>query len=111
MKLLTKEQFNEALYDYYMIGTMYCERNADKGYLKDELLKNEFIADDYHEKMNKYIKISTYLKKNWENIYWLEDTDPDYINEILDYNEQAEHDDSPDSASSIIRELENSWLI
>ena len=101
----------KALYDYYMIGTMYCERNADKGYLKDELLKNEFIADDYHEKMNKYIKISTYLKKNWENIYWLEDTDPDYINEILDYNEQAEHDDSPDSASSIIRELENSWLI
>ena len=101
----------KALYDYFMVGTIYCERNADKGYLKDELLNNGFIADDYHESTNKYIKISTYLKKQWENIYWLEETDPDYINEILDYNEQAEHDDSPDSASSIIRELEDGWLI
>lgn len=101
----------KALYDYYKVGTIYCERNADKGYLTDELLNNGFIADDYHEKMNKFIKISTYLKKQWVNILWLENTDPDYINEILDYTENAEHDDSPDSASSIIRELEGSWLM
>lgn len=101
----------KALYDHFKVGTIYCERNADKGFLKDELLKNGFIADDYHESTNKFIKISTYLKKQWANILWLEDTDPDYINEILDYTENAEHDDSPDSASSIIRELNDSWLI
>ena len=101
----------KALYEHFKVGTLYCERNADKGYLKDELLKSGFIADDYHEKMNKYIKISTYLRKEWVNILWLEDTDPDYINEILDYTENAEHDDSPDSASSIIRELQDSWLM
>lgn len=101
----------KAMYDYYKVGTIYCERNADKGYLKDELLKSGFIADDYHESTNKFIKISTYLKKQWVNIMWLEDTDPDYINEILDYTENAEHDDSPDSASSILRELNDSWLI
>ena len=101
----------KALYEHYMVGTIYCERNADKGYLKDEMLGMGFIADDYHEKTNKYIKISTYLLKQWNNIYWLEDTDVDYINEILDYTENAEHDDSPDSASSIVRELEDCWLI
>ena len=101
----------KAMYDYYKVGTIYCERNADKGYLKDELLSNGFIADDYHESTNKFIKISTYLKKQWVNLLWLEDTDPDYINEILDYTENAEHDDSPDSASSILRELNDSWLI
>lgn len=101
----------KAMYDYLKVGTIYCERNADKGYLKDELLNNGFIADDYHEKMNKYIKISSYLKKQWENVIWLEDTDPDYINEILDYTENAEHDDAPDSAASILRELNDNWLI
>lgn len=101
----------KAMYDYYKVGTIYCERNADKGYLKDELLSNGFIADDYHESTNKFIKISTYLKKQWVNVLWLEDTDPDYINEILDYTENAEHDDAPDSASSILRELNDSWLI
>lgn len=101
----------KALYDYYKVGTIYCERNADKGYLKDELLSNGFIADDYHESTNKFIKISTYLKKQWVNVLWLEETDPDYINEILDYTENAEHDDAPDSAASILRELNDSWLI
>jgi len=56
--------------------------------------------------MNKYLKISTYLRKHWKNIIFLEDTDPEYINEILDYTEDAEHDDSPDSAASIIRKLD-----
>lgn len=101
----------KAMYDYYKVGTIYCERNADKGYLKDELLSNGFIADDYHESTNKFIKISSYLKKQWINVLWLEETDPDYINEILDYTENAEHDDAPDSAASILRELNDSWLI
>ena len=37
----------------------------------------------------------------------MEDTDPEYINEILDYSEFAEHDDSPDSAASLLRNMEN----
>ena len=60
----------------------------------------------YHESMNKFVKISTYLRKHWKNIVWFEETDPEYINEILDYSEFAEHDDSPDSAASLIRKLE-----
>ena len=53
--------------------------------------------------MNKFVKISTYLKGAWQAILWLDETDPEYINEILDYNEFAAHDDSPDSAASAIR--------
>lgn len=100
----------KAYYDMYRVGTVYCERNADKGYLCDELIKRQFIADDYHESTNKFIKISTYLRREWANVKWAEDTDPEYINEILDYTEQAEHDDAPDSAASILRELEGEWL-
>lgn len=89
----------------YRAGTIYCERNADKGYLAKEIEKKGHPVKTYHEKMNKFVKITTYLKRDWGNIKWLEETDPNYINEILDYTEFAEHDDAPDSAASILRKL------
>ena len=55
--------------------------------------------------MNKHIKISTYLKENWAKVFFLDATDPEYIAEILDYNEHAQHDDCPDSLASAIRQL------
>lgn len=90
----------------FRAGTIDCEDNADKGYLKKELRELGFHVHGYHESMNKFVKISTYLRKNWKNIVWLEETDPEYINEILDYSEFADHDDSPDSAASLLRKLE-----
>lgn len=89
----------------YRAGTIYCERNADKGYLAKEIESKKYPVRTYHEKTNKFIKITTYLKSEWNNIEWLEDTDSDYINEILDYTEFAEHDDAPDSAASILRAI------
>lgn len=86
-------------------GSISCERNADKGYLEKELIKDGKVVSGYSETTNKFIKISTYLRKHWKDIIWLEDTDPDYMNEILDYTENAEHDDAPDSASCCIRKL------
>ncbi len=84
-------------------GSIACEKNADKGYLAKELRELGYHTNLYPESMNKFIKISTYLRSHWKRIVWLEDTDPEYINEILDYNEFAEHDDSPDSAASLLR--------
>lgn len=97
---------------HYLGGSIDCEDNGDKGYLAKEIRNKGELANTYHEDMNKYIKISTYLKKWWGNIIFLEDTDADYINEILDYTENAEHDDSPDSLASIIRKLKgkSKWL-
>ena len=94
------------LHKKYRAGTIENEDNADKGYLKKELKKIGLPVHGYHENMNKFVKISTYLRKNWGDIYWLEDTDPEYINEILDYSEYAEHDDSPDSAASLLRKMQ-----
>ena len=85
------------------VGTIYTEKNADKGYLRKELIKRMIPAKTYSENMNKFIKISTYLRSNWENIYFLRDTDPEYIQQILDYTENAEHDDAPDSLACCIR--------
>lgn len=91
----------------FRAGTIYCEDNADKGYLKKEIRKLGVPVSGYHESMNKFVKISTYLRKHWKEIVWLEETDSEYINEILDYNEFADHDDSPDSAASLLRKIDS----
>ena len=91
-------------------GTIFCEDNGDKGYLARDIMK-QHPARTYHEGTNKYIKISTFLKQNWKNIYFYKDTDAEYLQEIMDYTEQAQHDDSPDSASSIVRQLSKSLII
>lgn len=95
----------EELRSYYRGGTMHNEKNADKGYL---LNKIQHPRHGYHEKENKYIKISTYLRSNWKRIIFIDGTDPEYINQILDYTENSEHDDAADSLASLIREaIEN----
>lgn len=86
-------------------GTIHTEDNGDKGYLARDIMK-QHPARTYHENMNKYIKISTYLKQNWDNIYFYKDTDPEYLQEIMDYTEDAQHDDSPDSCASMVRIFE-----
>lgn len=95
-----------AYHKRFRAGTIYCEDNADKGYLRKEIKQRGLPCSGYHESTNKFIKISTYLKKAWGNILWLDETDPEYINEILNYTEFADHDDSPDSAASLIRQIE-----
>lgn len=98
---------NEIVYlmNYYRLGSVAVEKNADKGYVANNLRNCGLIVDDYDEHTNKYVKISTYLRKNWKNLRFLEETDPEYINEILDYNENAQHDDSPDSLASLLRKI------
>lgn len=88
-------------------GIIYSERNADKGYLAKALRDRGERADTYHEKTNKFVKITSYLKSEWKNVVFIAGTDAEYINQICDYTENAEHDDAPDSAASVVRKLWN----
>ena len=86
-------------------GRIYCEDNGDKGYLAKELRKRGERAVTYHENMNKFLKITSYLKAEWNNVYFVTGTDKEFIDQICDYNENAEHDDAPDSVASQVRRL------
>ncbi len=80
------------------------ETNADKGFLAKELRKNFLMrVTTYHENMNKYVKISTYVTKYWNDVYFVDGTDPAYIEQVEKFNEYAEHDDAPDSLACILR--------
>lgn len=96
-----------ALRKSFNAGRIYVENNADKGYLKKSLRAKGERVSDYHEHMNKYIKITSYLKAEWKNVIFVAGTDEEYINQICDYNENAEHDDCPDSLASLIRKMWN----
>lgn len=86
-------------------GVMYCENNGDKGYLGKEFRRKGVRVSIYHENMNKFIKITSYLKACWRDVVFVAGTDEEYINQICDYNEHCEHDDAADSLSSIVRIL------
>lgn len=100
--------YNDILFDYQrlLLGKCWNETNADKGMIARDLKhKYGMRMVTYHESMNKHIKIATYLKAIWQYVIFVEGTDDDYINQILDYNEDAEHDDCADSAASLARKL------
>lgn len=101
--------FDEIMRQYkrFMCSRLHVEDNGDKGYTGKELRKKGARVNIYHEEMNKFIKIATYLKEVWEDVIFVEGTDADYIDQICDYNEDAEHDDAPDSCASIVRIYKN----
>ena len=86
-----------------MLGRMFMENNADKGYSARAFRERGLRVSNYTEKLNKHVKIVTYLKAAWPDIVFCEGTDEDYINQICDYTEDAEHDDAPDSLASLIQ--------
>ena len=97
--------------DRLLCWPLHCEDNGDKGFLCKEIRHRGKWAKSYSENQNKFIKISTYLKKWWPNIIFLRGTDPDYINQIMDFTEQSEHDDAPDSAACCCRYWDPRWYM
>lgn len=92
--------------DRLMCAPIYCETNGDKGYLARELRQRGAQVRAYQEKQNKYSKIATFLRKWWGNVVFVAGTDPAYIAQIMDYTEQSQHDDAPDSAACMCRLLD-----
>lgn len=91
------------LYNKFLCGKLYTEKNADKGMVARDLKNRGVRTVPYDEHTNKHIKIVTYLKAIWPEIVFTEGTDPEYIEQICDYTEDAAHDDAPDSASCLAR--------
>jgi hypothetical protein len=92
-------------YERFCCGKLYNESNADKGFVARDLRKAGAKVILYNEKENKYIKIVTHLKAIWKDLIFVNGTDKEYIQQICDYFEDAEHDDAPDDAASLARLL------
>lgn len=97
----------KSLWEKYRIGTVYTEDNDDKGFSADILKSMGILTKTYHENQNKHVKIQDYILGNdfWNLIDFDPETDPEYMNQLLDYMEGAEPDDAPDSLSCLGRIL------
>jgi hypothetical protein len=91
---------------YQRAGTCYVDVTADKGYSSRDL-GNKFPAVvGRMEHQNKHIKILTFLKQNWSKLIFADDCQPEFINQIMDYNEFADLVDAPDALACLIREMD-----
>jgi hypothetical protein len=88
-----------------MLGKLHIETNGDKGFMARDFKQMGIPVVPYNETMNKILKIETYLKQAWPSIVFVDGTDQEFINQICDWTEEAEHDDCPDSAASLCRVL------
>jgi hypothetical protein len=91
-------------YKIYRCKLLYNETNADKGYTASLLRTKGCNVQEYPETQNKFVKISTILYEAWPTLIWAEETDDEYMNQVLDWREGQEPDDAPDSAASLLRE-------
>jgi hypothetical protein len=94
------ERLNE-----YKCGTLYIEDNADKGASTRDMRKIYPAVIGRNEHMNKHIKIISYLKKNYDKLVFADDCQPEFMNQILDYTEDADLVDAPDALAALIREM------
>lgn len=90
-------------YQRLMLSRLYTETNADKGYSARAFKEKGASVVPYNEHENKHIKIVTYLKQVWPDVVFVNGTDEEFISQVCDYTEDAEHDDAPDSAACCAR--------
>lgn len=105
-----KQAHIDTLMDFYSAETrrlkcspILIEMNADKGFVGKQFIRMGDHVRVYDETMNKFFKIATYLRKWWKSIVIVKGTDKAYVDQIMSYSEQADHDDAPDSAACICR--------
>jgi len=93
----------------YGVSNLFIETNADKGYTGKAISAKKIgtykvNVVHYAEKMNKHIKIVSYLKHYYGILIYAHTCDTEYMSQTIDYREGEEPDDSPDSAASLLRE-------
>lgn len=95
----------KAIHQRFKCGTVFCESNADKGFLAKDLRGLGLLVNTYSETENKFIKICTHLTKIWGNLSFHSQSDSEYMRQILEFQEGLEPDDCPDSAACAARIL------
>jgi hypothetical protein len=89
----------------YKATTLFVESNADKGYSAKDLSQMWPSVRAINESMNKHIKIVTFAVQHFNKLYFALDIQPEWMNQILDYQEGQEPDDAPDQLASLLRQM------
>jgi hypothetical protein len=90
----------------YKCGTLFVEKNADKGMsARDLYQKRGGLVQSYTEIQNKHWRIIHNIQKNWSLIDFASDCDETFLSEVLEYNELEGYNDAPDALAGLLRIL------
>jgi len=98
------EEDIEQLYHKYKLKYLWVEDNKDEGACSKRLRGRGLNAKGYREHLNKHAKIGAYLYPVWRYIEWAEETDEQYLSQVVEYKEGVSPDDAPDSAASLFKQ-------
>jgi hypothetical protein len=84
---------------------LYCEANGDHGLSHGEINKRFPLTRAINEKENKHYKITHWIHKLSPRLFFADDCQPEYLEQIVYYQEGGGLIDAPDSLASILREL------
>ena len=94
-----------ALLKKYNVGSLFFENNADKGASAKIFSQKWTAVESYAESTNKHIRIIRDVKMNWDKMRFAPDCSPEYINQMLDYQENQEPDDAIDSCAKAMKSI------
>jgi hypothetical protein len=84
---------------------MIIENNKDEGLSQREIAKSFPLIKGIHSTDNKIYRISFYIKQYLNRLYFDNNCQTDFIEQISYYEEGKEPDDAPDSLASLLREV------
>ncbi|MBP7735049.1 MAG: terminase family protein [Spirochaetes bacterium] len=92
----------ETLCKTYTVQSLTVETNKDEGAIAHELRRRKLYVREKKATTNKFLRITDLVLKNWDKIRFSSNVTGAYLQQVLDYNELARHDDAPDSLAGII---------
>ncbi|EKQ36301.1 Terminase-like family protein [Leptospira interrogans str. 2003000735] len=88
------------------VSVLYVECNNGGDAVYEALRKRKTLkVEKVYASGNKNLRIVDQLRGNWNRIYFSRFISPEYLKQILKYNDQAAHDDAPDSLASLIKKI------
>lgn len=92
----------ETLYKTYNVTAITVETNKDEGAIAHELRNRKLYVRERKATSNKFLRITDLVLKHWERLRFSSNVTESYLQQVLDYNELANHDDAPDSLAGLV---------
>lgn len=100
----TTYEYVEKTCKKFGIATLFVESNQGQLAIANHLSKKLHVKR-INNSDSKNIRIQNFVKVNWSNIYFSQDCQAEYLNQVLEYSEFALHDDAPDSLAGLVQQL------
>jgi hypothetical protein len=95
----------EAFYKQHNLSLLIVEINKDEGAVAYELRKRGLNVQENRAVKNKYLRITDNVLKNWSSIRFSRAVTNQYMTQVLEYYELAQHDDAPDSLAAFCERI------